>query len=161
MEMEIWLYPSSQSETEQWSNNDGDWRWILSNSSCKLRKGTMMKWWWRWSFSNPSSQLRNGTKAGSDDAAAGSKVHSLDFDLCCSEMALIYVVLIDFDLCCSETAKVKIRTPMFLIYVFEKWFIIEKMPFFPREKLKTELIQRKSWKGEENALFASWVLYVQ
>ena len=130
--------PSSQSETEQWSNNDGDE-----------------------SLAIPLSQLRNGTKAGSDDAAAGSKVHSLDFDLCCSEMALIYVVLIDFDLCCSETAKVKIRTPMFLIYVFEKWFKIEKMLFFPREKLKTELIQRKSWKGEENAPFASWVLYVQ
>ena len=95
-----------------------------------------MIWWWRWIFSNSSSQLRNGTKAGSDDAAAGSKVHSFDFDLCCSEIALIYVVLIDFDLWCSETAKVKIRTPMCLIYVFQKWFKILKNAIFPQGKTK-------------------------
>ena len=105
--------PSSQSETEQWSNNDGDE-----------------------SLAIPLSQLRNGTKAGADDAAAGSKVHSLDFDLCCSEMALIYVVLIDFDLCCSETAKMKYLPPCAWFILLRNDLKLIKFAIFPQGKTK-------------------------
>ena len=45
-------------------------------------------------------------------------------------MALIYVVLIDFDLCCSETAKVKILTPMCLIYAVEERFKMDQICHF-------------------------------
>ena len=132
--------PSSQSEAEQWWNNNGDeylaiplvsWEhegWWNNDRDEALAISLLcwgtVQWWYSdgdESLTIPLSQLRNGTKAGADDAAAGSKVHSFDFDLCCSDWFWFLLLW---------NCKDEILTPTCLIYSVEKWFKIDKICHF-------------------------------
>ena len=63
-------------------------------------------------------------------------MHSFEFDFYCSEMALIYVVLIDFDFCCSETAKMKSLPPCAWFMPLRNDLKLIKFAIFPQGKTK-------------------------